>query len=41
MGKEYMGTVRSTFVIENGKLTYVEYGVKTKAHAQKILDLIK
>ncbi|KEA62047.1 Thiol peroxidase, Bcp-type [Marinobacterium lacunae] len=37
-GKEYMGTVRTTFVIdENGTITDVIKKVKTKEHAAQIL----
>ncbi len=39
MGKEYDGIHRTTFVIdENGILTDVIEKVKTKAHAEQILD---
>jgi peroxiredoxin Q/BCP len=32
-GKEYMGTIRSTFVIdEKGKLTHAFYNVKAQGH---------
>ncbi len=38
MGKEYMGVVRSTFLINpDGKLAYVWSNVKTKGHAQAVL----
>jgi peroxiredoxin Q/BCP len=38
MGKEYMGTLRATFVInENGKLSDVITKVKTKEHTGQIL----
>jgi len=37
-GKEYMGTVRTTFLIdENGVITEVIAKVKTKAHSAQIL----
>lgn len=37
-----MGIVRSTFIINiEGELDYVEYGVKAKGHAQKILEHIQ
>ena len=42
MGKTYMGTVRTTFVIdEKGKIIHVISGraVNTKQHANQILDL--
>ncbi|MDG1661663.1 MAG: thioredoxin-dependent thiol peroxidase [Winogradskyella sp.] len=39
MGKEYDGIHRTTFVIdENGVLENVIFKVKTKAHAEQILD---
>lgn len=31
-GKEYFGTIRSTFVIENGKIAHAFYNVKAKGH---------
>ncbi|AEF54885.1 thioredoxin-dependent thiol peroxidase [Marinomonas posidonica] len=38
MGKEYMGTVRTTFIIdENGVIEEIIAKVKTKAHAEQIL----
>jgi peroxiredoxin Q/BCP len=38
-GKTYMGIVRSTFVIDpEGKLQHVQYNVRVKDHAQKILE---
>lgn len=41
-GKTYMGVMRSTFLFdETGKLTHVIEKVKTKDHAQQILDLLK
>lgn len=37
-GKEYMGTIRSTFVVdETGKLSHVFYNVKAKGH----IDMLK
>jgi peroxiredoxin Q/BCP len=42
MGKEFMGVVRSTFLIDpNGKLACVWPNVKTKGHAQAVLDKLK
>lgn len=39
MGKEYMGTVRTTFIIdEEGKIADIIAKVKTKAHAEQILN---
>lgn len=41
-GKEYMGIVRSTFVIDpEGKLVKEWRQVKVKGHAQEVLDTIK
>ena len=38
MGKEYMGTVRTTFIIdENGTISDIINKVKTKEHAAQIL----
>ncbi len=33
-GKEYMGTIRSTFVIENGKVLKAFYNVKAAGHVE-------
>ncbi len=42
MGREYMGIGRSTFVIDKqGKLVEVDYKVKAKGHAQKILEIVQ
>lgn len=42
MGKKYMGIARSTFVIDKkGMLVEVNYKVKAKGHAQKMLDLVR
>lgn len=39
MGKEYMGLVRSTFLIApDGKLAHIWNNVRTKAHAEKVLQ---
>ncbi|WP_406656779.1 peroxiredoxin [Methanolobus sp. ZRKC2] len=41
-GKEYMGTVRSTYLIDpEGKVTATWDKVRTKGHAQKVLDSLK
>ncbi len=38
-GKEYMGTVRTTFLIgPEGKIAKIWNNVRTKEHAQKVLD---
>lgn len=40
MGKEYMGTNRTTFLInENGIIEHVITKVKTKEHAEQILEI--
>ncbi len=38
-GKTYMGTSRSTFIIDpDGKLKYAKYNVKAKGHVERIID---
>lgn len=42
MGREYMGVLRSTFVIDKkGNIVMVMEKVKTKTHHQDVLDWIK
>ena len=41
MGKEFMGLIRSTFVIKNNKIIKEWRSVKVKDHAQEVLDFIK
>ncbi len=42
MGKEYMGVVRSTFLISpDGKIAHVWDKVRVKAHAEKVLAELK
>ena len=42
MGREYMGVLRSTFVIDKqGAIAMVMEKVKTKTHDQDVLDWIK
>ncbi len=42
MGREYMGIVRTTFIIDNsGRLAHVMDKVKTKSHHDDVLDLLK
>lgn len=42
MGREYMGIVRSTFVIDKkGILVEQDLKVKAKGHAKKMLDFVK
>lgn len=41
MGREYEGVHRTTFLIdEKGKITYIFTKVKTKVHANQILELL-
>ena len=41
MGREFMGLIRSTFVIKNNKIIKEWRSVKVKDHAQEVLDFIK
>jgi len=42
MGKEFMGIVRSTFLIDpKGKILKIWSNVKVKDHAQEVLDALK
>ena len=41
MGKEFMGTIRSTFVIEKNKIIKEWRNVKAAGHAQEVLKFIK
>ncbi len=42
MGREFMGILRSTFVIDkNGQLAHVDYKVKAKGHAAAILEIVQ
>ena len=41
MGKEFMGTIRSTFIIEKNKIIKEWRNVKAVGHAQEVLDFIK
>ena len=41
MGKEFMGTIRSTFVIEKNKIIKEWRNVKALGHAQEVLDFVK
>ncbi len=41
MGKEFMGVVRTTFVIdEEGRISYISGKVKTKTHHEEMLEHI-
>lgn len=42
MGKEYMGILRTTFIIDtDGKLKYVMDDVKTKSHHEDVMAFLK
>ena len=41
MGKKFMGTIRSTIVIDKGKIIKVWSNVRVKDHAKEVLNFIK
>ena len=42
MGKEFMGVIRSTFLVNpKGKIIKIWYDVKVKDHAKEVLDTLK
>ena len=41
MGREFMGTVRSTFIINNNKIIKKWRNVKAIGHAKEVLDFIE
>lgn len=41
MGREFMGQIRSSFVISKGKILNEWRNVRVKDHAQEVLDFIK
>ena len=41
LGKKFMGTIRSTFVIKKRKILKVWSNVRVRGHAQEVLDFIK
>ena len=41
MGREFMGLIRSTFVIQNNKIIKEWRSVKVKDHAKEVLNFIK
>ena len=41
MGKEFMGLIRSTFLIKDKKIIKNWRSVRVKGHAQEVLDFIK
>jgi thioredoxin-dependent peroxiredoxin len=40
MGREFLGTVRTTFILKGGKVARMWDPVKVKGHAQEVLDSI-
>ncbi|MFI3322619.1 MAG: thioredoxin-dependent thiol peroxidase [Rikenellaceae bacterium] len=40
MGKTSMGIIRKTFIIEGGVITHIVDKVKTKVHAEQLLEII-
>ena len=42
MGREFMGTIRSTYLIDKtGKILKIWYNVKVKDHAKEVLETLK
>ena len=41
MGKEFMGVIRSTFVIKDNKIIKEWRSVKVKDHAEEVLEFVK
>ena len=41
MGREFLGLIRSTFIIKNNKIIKEWRSVKVKDHAKEVLDFIK
>ena len=41
LGKQFMGTIRSTIVINKGNILKIWSNVRVKNHAQEVLDFIK
>ena len=41
MGKKFMGTIRSTIVINKGKIIRVWSNVRVKDHAKEVLNFVK
>ena len=41
MGKKFMGTIRSTIVINKGKIIKIWSNVRVKYHAKEVLNFIK
>ncbi len=41
MGKEFMGQIRSTFLIKDNKILHEWRNVRVKAHAKEVLNFLK
>ena len=42
MGREFMGVIRTTFIInKRGELAYIMDKVKTKSHHDDVIDVLK
>ena len=41
MGKEFMGVIRSTFIIKNNRIIKEWRSVRLKSHAKEVLEFIK
>ena len=42
MGREFMGVIRTTFLIDpNSKITKIQDNVKVKDHAKEVFDTLK
>ena len=41
LGKKFMGTIRSTILINKGKILKIWSNVRVKGHAQEVLEFIK
>ena len=41
MGKEFMGQIRSTFLINNNKILHEWRNVRVKDHAKEVLNFLK
>lgn len=42
MGKEFMGVIRSTFIIDkNGRLAHIMDKVRTKTHHEDVMEILK
>lgn len=40
-GKKVMGTIRSAFVIENGKIVHALYNIKAESSADTVLEILQ